>query len=417
MRQVLRNYFFVLLGNGTAGVLSFLISILLSRSMSVEGFGVYSLFFTIMVLVWQIPAFIDSSYVRYARTAPPPEARDYLRVNLVFKVRAAVLILGSSPVIGFVLDRWIFPGKAAFGILVMAVAGGAFLTFLTSMTANFQARERFDLYALGNISFYVAVLGVIAVLASRGTVLVPAAASVFLSAAAAAGIAAFLFLARRAWPLAPLNAAAAARMLRLGRWILYTGIFYVVLQRIDMLFVGHYFPKSDIGVFAAASRLLSALTVFLNAAASIYLPKAAVAVGSRSAWRAYGREASLLTGLILIVMGGLVLLAPQLLTLLFGARYAGAAGAMRTLFLGHLPHVLALPVAYLLYGLEDSFSNFIGMALCLGVNIAVNVALTPRLGLLGPGWAFGAGYSVYLIYILAAFFLRRDNRKRIAALR
>jgi O-antigen/teichoic acid export membrane protein len=416
MFEFFQNYFFVLLGNGTASVLSFLISVLLSRSMSVEGFGVYSLFFTILVLVWQVPAFIDSSFVRYARAAGAERTRDYLRVNLVFKIRAAALILGLSPFVALGLARWIVPGKAGFGILIMSVAGAAFLTFLTSLTADFQTREKYIGYALGNIVYYIGVLAVLGVLSRQGRITAPTAGLVFLIVAAVAGTSAFLVLARRAWPLFPLKPEAASQMHRLGRWILFFGILYVILQRMDMLIAGHFFSKADLGIYAAASRLLSSLGIFLNAAGPIYLPKAALAVTSRASMRAYRREALLLTSLILIALAGLIVLAPQLVSLFFGAQYARAAAPIRTLFLGSIPLVLALPLAHLLYGLDDSFSNFAGMAACLVVNFAFNVILTPRIGLTGPGWALGAGYLAYLGYLAAAISLRRTHRERMAAL-
>lgn len=415
--RLINNYGLVLFGNGVAGVLSFLISVLLSRSMSMGGFGSFSLFFTILGLVWQVPGFIDSSYVRYARAAPPSGAREYLRVNLAFKIRAWAWILMISPGAAFVFSRWVFPGKATFGILVMAFAGGAFLTFLASIIADFQARQRYAGYAFGNIFFYAVTLAVLFLLSRGGRILAPSTPGlVFLATAAAAGTAAWAWLARRVWPLFPLNPESAARMRSLGRWILYTGLLSIVLQRIDMLIVGHFFSRVDLGVYAAASRLLSALTLFLSAAAAIYLPNAALAVGSASTWRRYWREAAVLTILILLVSAGLMAAAPRLVSLFFGAPYAGAAVAVRALVLGHVPLVLALPMAYLLYGLEDSFSNFAGMALCLGANIAVNTVLTPRLGVTGPGWAFGAGYSVYLLYVFGAFFLRRSHRAWIAGL-
>jgi O-antigen/teichoic acid export membrane protein len=416
MFELFQNYAFVLLGNGTASVLSFLISILLSRSMSVEGFGVYSLYFTILVLVWQIPAFIDSSFVRFARAAGREKAGDYLRVNLVFKIRTAALILALSPFFGWILARWIVPGKAACGILVMAVAGGAFLTFLTSLTADFQAREKYFGYALGNIVYYVGVLSALGLLVRRGPITASAAAVTFLAVGAAAGVGAFFVLARRAWPLVPLDAEAASNMRRLGRWILCYGLLYVVLQRTDVLIVGHFFSKAELGVYAAASRFQSSLGIFLNAAGSLYLPKAALAASSRTAMRAYGREAVWLSAVILLAVAVLVVFAPGLMTLFFGTRYASSAGTMRILVLGTVPQILSLPLTYLLYGLDDSFSNFAAMALCLGVNLTVNLIFTPRIGLTGPGWALGAGYLAYLGYVLAAVFVRRRNRARLAAL-
>jgi PST family polysaccharide transporter len=416
MFEFFQNYFFVLLGNGAASVLSFLISVLLSRSMTVEGFGAYSLFFAILVLVWQIPAFIDSAYVRYARSAEAGEARDYLRVNLVFKIRAAAMILGLSPLAGFGLARWVVPGKADFAILVMAIAGGTFLTFLTSLTADFQSREKYAGYALGNIVYYIGVLAVLGLLSRQGRITASMAGLAFLAVAAVTGGAAFLVLARRAWPLVPLAAEAAARMRRLGRWILYFGLLTVILQRVDILIVGHFFSRSDLGIYAAASRLQSSLGIFLNAAGSIYLPKAALAAKSRASMRNYRDEAFLLTSLVLTALAGLIVFAPWMVSLFFGAPYAGAAGPVRTLLLGSIPQVLALPLTYLFYGLNDSFSNFAGMAVCLAVNLAFNMTLTPHIGLTGPGWALGAGYLAYLAYVVAALSLRRMHRKRMAEL-
>jgi O-antigen/teichoic acid export membrane protein len=102
--------------------------------------------------------------------------------------------------------------------------------------------------------------------------------------------------------------------------------------------------------------------------------------------------------------------------LFFGPAFAGSAGATRALFLGHIPLVFVLPLSYLLLGLEDSFSNFLAMALCLAANLGANVLLTPKLGVIGPGWAFGVGYTVYLAAAVAALFLRRSNRMRLAGL-
>jgi hypothetical protein len=49
-------------------------------------------------------------------------------------------------------------------------------------------------------------------------------------------------------------------------------------------------------------------------------------------------------------------------------------------------------------------------------SFACNAASTPRLGVTGPGWAFGAGYAVYLADVAGAFFLKRSHRVRTAGL-
>lgn len=411
MPAFIRNYLFVLAGNGFSGILSFLISVVLSRAMGVENFGVFSLFFTVLTVVWLLPSFIDSSYVRYARTAGPGKADAYLRVNLVFKARSGLLLAAFSPLAGIALGRWILAGKISPGIAAMAVIGGACLAFLTSLIADFQVREKFALYSLGNISFYVLVLVLLAVLASRIRLLPSTVAAVFLAAAAASGCAAFLVLRRRAGRLAPLDRDAASRMLALGRWILATGILFIVVQRIDMFFAGHYLSPADVGIYAAASRLLSALTIFMSAAVAILLPKSALAVRTAENERAYWKEGRILVAFLLLVVIVLFAAAPAIVAFFFGSEYAGAEKAVRVLFLGQIPQVLALPSVYFLYGLEDSFSIFAAMASCFAVDIAANILLTPRLGILGPGWAFAAAYSVYFAAVSIALFHHRRKRK------
>ena len=407
MAAVVNNYLCVLAGNVLAGVLSFLISVLLSRAMTVVDFGVYSLFFAVLVLAWQIPSFIDSSYIRNARASDTDMAREYLKVGLVFKVRAAALMAAAAPVVGWGLSRFAFAGKAGPGILAMAVGGGAFLTFLTSVMANLQVRERFILYSLGNVSYYALLLAVLGPLSRLGPLAPPAVAAVFLSAAAAAGTAAFLVLRRRAGRLAPLDRRAVSGMVAIGRWILPAMLLFIVLQRIDMLLAGRFFPAEMMGVYAAASRLLSILTMCVGAAVSILLPRAAAAARSRAAERTFWREAVFLVSAVLLAIAVLTAAAPVIVSLFYGGRFAGAGGAARLLFLGQIPYVLALPFVYSLYGRGHTFPNFAAMAACFAVNVAANVVLLPRLGLTGPGWAYGAGYSAYLGAILIFFFRRR----------
>jgi O-antigen/teichoic acid export membrane protein len=400
----LQSYAFVLSGNAVAAIVSLLISVWLARAMSVEDFGVYSLFFAILIMVWQIPAFVDAPYVRYARTASSSESRQYLRVNLVFKLRAAALLVGASPLLGLALSRWVFPDKTTPAVLTMAVISGASLTFLSSVTATFQARERFAAYALGNIAYYVAALALLVWTGATGPM---AVAGIFVGSAVSAGIVALAVLARRVGPLMPLDPSASARMATLGKWILYAGLVAIALQRIDMLVAARLLSREDLGVYAAASRLLSALMIFLNAAASLYLTRSPLAVRSAAARRAYWRHTATLTTLLLLLVSGLIVLAPSLVGVFFGARYASAAAPIQTLFIGHVPLVLALPLAGLLYALDDSRSVFVARAWCLGATIAANAALTPRLGMTGPGWAFGVGYLVYLAYLVIAVSARK----------
>jgi O-antigen/teichoic acid export membrane protein len=410
MTKFLSQYLFVLSGNGAAGVLSFLISIILSRAMTIEDFGIFSLFFTILTIVWLLPSFIDSSFVRYARTAGPERAGAYLRVNLVFKTRSTLLLAAVSPVAGFVLSRRLLSGKIPPAIAAMAVIGGACLAFLTSVNADFQVREKFALYSLGNISYYVLVLILLAVLASLGRLSPSTVAAVFLAAASSAGGAAFLILRRRAGRLLPLDRDAASRMLALGRWILATGLLFIIVQRVDIFFAGHYLSPADVGIYAAASRLLSTLTIFMGAAVSILLPKAAVAVRTPEAERAYWKEGRILVAFILLVVVVLTVAAPAIMAFFFGGRYAGAEKAVRVLFIGQIPQIIALPSVYFLYGLEDSFSIFAAMSACFVVDIAANIVLTPRIGVLGPGWAFAAAYTAYLTVISIALIRHRAKR-------
>lgn len=60
----------MLSGNAVAAIVSLLIAVRLARAMRVEDFGEYSLFFAILVMVWQLTAFVDSSSSGIASMRP-----------------------------------------------------------------------------------------------------------------------------------------------------------------------------------------------------------------------------------------------------------------------------------------------------------------------------------------------------------
>lgn len=415
--RLLRNYAAIIAGNGISSLLSLAIFMLLARTMSVAGLGRFTIFFTVMVLVWQVPAFLDSAFVRYARTATPSESVDYLRALLILKAGAVFILVLLAVPLGLLLERWVFRGKIASSTLILAVAGGAFLALLTSIMAYCQSREKFVAYALGTVSFYALSLLVLGGRSVRGGEMDARTVTlVFFASAVLVGAAGYIVLAARARPLFPLPGGAARQMLRLGRWIFLTGLVYVAIQRIDVMVVGHFFDIDRVGVYSTASRLLTTLTIFLSAASSLYLPRASAAAASSRDLRAYIREAAVLTLFLTAVLAGLVIAAPLLLTLFFGAGFSAAVPAARLLFIGHAPLVLALPLSYFLYGLEDAAANFRGYLLCLVVNLAVNVALTPRLGITGPGLAFGAGYAAFLLYAAGAVYAHRARWRPLLAM-
>ena len=182
---------------------------------------------------------------------------------------------------------------------------------------------------------------------------------------------------------------------------------YLVL-RVDALLVQNWRGAVDAGQYGVAVQLGDHLLTVSSTVAMITFPRAAES--GADAWPMIRRTTlatgAALTGLAIIAYA----LAPWGIPLVFGEAFTPAVSSFRIL----LPGIWFLSIETLLV----QYLNGLGMPIvilwgwvgALGVNVAVNTVVIPRMGIDGAAWASTLAYA--LMAFLVAGLVVRDRRAR-----
>lgn len=166
-----------------------------------------------------------------------------------------------------------------------------------------------------------------------------------------------------------------------GRWLTAATLISTVYDRLDTWLLALMAVPLAVSVYASAYRVFGAVLLMANAVAALAIPSTAGHAGADlvRAGRRLIAWALVLTGPAVIVV---LIGAPEVMRLLFGARYAGGAGALRVLMVAVVPSAVGaaiVPRAVLLDGPRIT-AYFV---LSLLANVAIDVAAIPFLGALG----------------------------------
>jgi O-antigen/teichoic acid export membrane protein len=303
------------------------------------------------------------------------------------------------------------------GALTTAIGLGGLASIVSALTMPslvlLTARERMDRLSLHRVAGATLSSAItVAVLAAGGGVVA------LLAGALAASIVMSLFARvltgdAGAAPAMPPGALRVLlrRALPFGLLMLGFALFY----RIDMVMLEWLAAPGELGRYAAAYRFLDAVIALAAALGGPLFPRlsslAVAAPGEARRLLEVGWRPLLALGLPLTA--GTVLLADDLVALLFGAEFAGAAPLLRLLILGTLPLFWASVANHALIA-ADRVWPLVGVyAISALVNVAGNLLLIPGGGAAGAAVATLA--CEWLNLIVLARLLRQAFGVRASA--
>ncbi|MFA5410649.1 MAG: oligosaccharide flippase family protein [Candidatus Omnitrophota bacterium] len=280
--KLFKDYSTVIFGVGLGRGLSLLASLILARALGVENFGIFSLFFTVMTLIWQLPISIDSTYVRYVKAESEENKISYLRTSFLIKILIFLSLLILAFPLGFLLSYYVFGKPELVFYISIAVISGAFLSVFSSISGLYQGEEDFFRFSLVNLLFYLAVILVIVpMFFFKLGLTLNAAISVNFFVAALAGFLGYFWIFRRIKSFSPVHFSLFADMLHFGKWLLASNFTYIILQRLDILVLAKYVDFASIGIYSAAVRVAMLASLFTGNISSILMPRGSQALKSR----------------------------------------------------------------------------------------------------------------------------------------
>ncbi len=366
-------------GNLALGVV---VTLILVRALGKDSFGEWATIFAVTQIATNVGE-LGLNQVAVARAASDPQRAErwlgaLLSLRLLIALPTTLLALLGIALIA--PNSKVALAGALIALTILANAPSA-------ANAVFQLRVRNDLtIAVITLGSIVWAAGAIAVAAISGAIAAFAAA--FLVTALVT-TAATLVLARRLGPVRPLVDRELWRaLLRVGLAVGAAGIFVTLYVKLDQILVFQLAGSAAAGLYGAAYRVLEQIQFIPSAVMTTLFPLIAAAHPRdlQRVRRLLQSAAEYLTMASLPALAFTIVASQQIVALLFGSSFAGAAPALPILMGAFVSISFGYLAGNMVLILELQRRFFRYAALGLLVNAVLNVALIPLYGFLAAAW-------------------------------
>lgn len=184
----------------------------------------------------------------------------------------------------------------------------------------------------------------------------------------------------------------------------------LVNNSLDLLMLNQLAGSEAAGHYRVATTLAGLVSLGMVAISAILLPRVVSLheAGDRSAMQRLVSQAALLGSLFAILLAAiLALLSGPIISLIFGETYAPSAAPLSILILGHVASALCGPIVVVLNMTGHERVTLIGVSVGTFLNVLLNFALIPRLGMVGAAIASVASFVIW--NVLLCIQLRRTT--------
>lgn len=181
------------------------------------------------------------------------------------------------------------------------------------------------------------------------------------------------------------------------------GILNAGYGRIDVVVLEMVRSSEEVGMYAAAYRMLGPLGLLGSAFGTVYFSNLSQADQNSEDWSRRRRGgAAVFLGVALVFLVALEASAPLVIRLVYGSNYASSVGPARVLLLSVIPWALYWPHANALNAahLERMFSAILSLGLV--VDVALVWIIARGFGAIGAAWAWVLSETVIMIGVAVA---------------
>jgi len=405
------DYFWVVFGSGFARGVALLNTLIIARMLGPTSYGIFTIFYTVMILTWQLPGAFDAVFVSYAKQVDSSqEKNELLKTSIVLKLVYLFLVLLLSYPLSYTLAKYCFQKNEAVIPLLTALLSGVGLMFLMTVASTFQEEGRFARYASTTAFYTITIFVCLSVLyASNIEFTLPKVIGIYVVSSVAIGVICISLLYRRVGNLFSLDRVLLIKAFSQGKWIFAVVAFETIFLRIDILFLARYVDFESLGIYSVAAQLIQAVFLATGALAGICLPKAGEAVRSRESFKVFFRESIWVIAFIDMGIVLFILAAPYMVVILYGNVYAFAGGILRILLVGWISTVIFIPFSFLFIALNDSRTRFF-LELCkMFIGVLLIAWFIPLYGL--TGGAYAISLTLILTTILSIAVLKHRLKR------
>ena len=394
---MIRRNFAVLSAAQTAGrLLAFAVTVHLTRTLLAEGFGVVA--FATSVLAGAA-LLVD---LGFDSLGPLEVARGRVPVPaLARNVVALRLLLALPALAALALFAWLAPVTTATKAVVI-LYGLSLLANAVDLNWVFLGAERMGVAAVADLvqQTLIAVGAFALVREPEHLLRMP---FIFLAGRAAAVVILAAAAGRSFGPIRPaLDRALLRDLVPAALPFAGAAAVAVVLTYFDLVLVGLWMGTAEAGLYGAAYRILWLPTMLVTAYLTALRPSIArrAMAGDVSPFSLLGGSAPgvIVVGVAAAAAG--ILLAPALVDLLYGSAYRAAVAPLRLLLFSFALLVISRHYRLVLVASGRQATDLRIMGAAAALNVALNVWLVPRAGLVGAAAANVVSEAAILASVL-----------------
>lgn len=397
-----RRYFFntswLAGGQMISLLISFFIGALVARNLGPGQYGLFSYSLSFAGLFSLLAGLGIDGIIARDLVKTPEKTSELLGSGLVIKIISGLAAWFSASLVA-----WFFIPSGEGRILVSLIAFSYVIGAFNIIDTLFRARveSKYSVQAQVTAILASSILKIIFIL-SEASLTWLALIYVLESLVLAAALAAAYWrrkLSIGKWPVSR----TLVRKLLASSWpLLLSGLSTFMLLKIDQVMLGSYLNEVAIGLYAAAAKLSEAWYFIPGVICSSLFP--AIINAKQTDSQLYNKRINRLYGLLLVlaVLIALVLSggANFLVNWLFGESFLGAAPVASIYAWSIIGWFLAAGLWHQLMA-ENRLKLLIwSSVLPLAANVALNLILIPRSGIIGAAWATVISYSMIIILII-----------------
>lgn len=181
-----------------------------------------------------------------------------------------------------------------------------------------------------------------------------------------------------------------------------------IYVNIDTTMIGFYYNSAQVGLYSFASKIYTILKQLINAVVMVMIPRLAYIVNKNNDKFKYYLETliSVVTGLILPITIGMIMLAKQILIVIGGSGYIAAKSTLQILSIAILFAVYASILSYgVLIVYKKEKESLFSAIITAFLNVVLNFYFIPRFGIMGA--AVTTTIAELANFIILLFFVKR----------
>ena len=390
-------------GNIVAQVIGFISTVIITRNLGPEDYGVFSLLLALFTVAVQLSDFgISTSYVKYA-------SKDKIRAKKLFKLIIIVKVFLSIFIVFIVQNTSSFVAENLFenrkfeNLINITAFAILFHGLFTLVLAYYQSMEKFKIFAylsvFHNVIKAISIIILTIIFAEKASV--ESYYYIYSYSAVMALLVAIIFLRKDFLDKESFikeDFEIVWSIYKMGFWVFLSSISVIIMMRLDLMMLKNLDSTLEVGLYSAGLSLAMILPLMSASLTTVLFPKMDRFLNALTINQYIYK---ILENLKYIIIFAFIVIfaAPMLVPFMFGDDYDGAISVFQILVVGFSVSMILNPVSLVLYSINKSHILTVVNWIQLPLNFVGNLIMIPILS------ADGAALSSVLIRVLAAVFV------------